>query len=104
MHMTARLAIEADGATSRNARPGAWESDANAAAARYRERLSMPSVVEAIGTLATIASFLFALGLIAGEWLGDAGVAGVADAVARTIQAAMPHVAEGSLTAVPAGS
>jgi hypothetical protein len=102
--MTARLAIEAEGASDRNARRGACDAEAHAAAARYRERLSMPRLIEAMGTLATMASFLFALGLIAGEWLGDAGVIDVADAVARTMQVAMPHVAEGSSTAAAAGS
>jgi hypothetical protein len=102
--MTARLAIEAAGATNRNAGRGACDAEAHAAAARYRERLTMPRLVEAMGTLATMASFLFASGLITGEWLGDASVNDVADAVARTIQLAMPHVAEGSLPAAAAGS
>ena len=102
--MTARLAIEAAGASDRNARRGACDAEAHAAAARYRERVSMPRLVEAMGTLANMASFLFALGLITGEWLGDASVNDVADAVARTIQLAMPHVAEGSLPAAAAGS
>ncbi len=102
--MTTGLAIVAAGATNRDAGRGARDAEAHAAAARYRERLLMPGLVEAIGTLATMVSFLIALGLIAGEWLGDANVNDVADAVARTIQLAMPHVAEGSLPAAAAGS
>ena len=102
--MTARLAIEAAGASDRNARRCADNSEPAAAAARYRERFSMPRLVEAMGTLATMASFLLALGVITGEWLGDAGVIDAADAVARTIQVAMPHVAEDSSTTAAVGS
>jgi hypothetical protein len=102
--MATGLAIGAAGATNRDAGRGTCDAEAHAAAARYRERLSMPGLVEAIGTLATMVSFLLALGLIAGERLGDAGVTDVADAVARTMQVAMPHVAEGSSTAAAAGS
>lgn len=102
--MTTGLAIGVAGATNRDAGRGACDAEAHAAAARYRERLSMPGLVEAIGTLAMMVSFLLGLALVAGEWLGDAGVTDVADAVARSMQVAMPHVAEGSSTAAAAGS
>lgn len=99
--MTAGLAIEAASMILRDARPGAGDSEPRGNAARYRERLSTPRLVEAMGTVATMVSCLLALVVFAGEWLGDAGVTDVAEAVAHV---AMPHVDEVSSTIALAGS
>lgn len=74
------------------------EAGAGAAAAGRWVRHSTAHLVETAGTLAAIGAFFVALAALAGEWLGGAQFAGLADSFTTTAEVAKaPRVAASNL-------